>query len=216
MTDVVELRRARPRRSQLASDEDLRRSIFAAGKAEILANGYGAMSFKAVARRAGIPLRTASRLMPTKLDLLRGMIQDTMDEFLSRMALAVNGRDLLASLETILVECACLILNPSAVGLKRIAIAERELFPEIADALYSEGMERMPVALAAWLSAQRDRKAIDVDDPQTIAKMLVGMMTSDLHRDAMMGRRLPALEEEVRIRAHRCASLFLNGCATRH
>jgi hypothetical protein len=90
------------------------------------------------------------------------------------------------------------------------------LFPEIADALYSEGMERMPVALAAWLSAQKDRGAIDVDDPRTVAKMLVGMMTSDLHRDAMMGRRLPALEEEVRIRARRCASLFLNGCATRH
>jgi AcrR family transcriptional regulator len=213
MTDVVELPRARPRRSQPASDEDLRRAIFAAGRAEILANGYGAMSFEDVARRAGVPLRTATRLIPTKLDLFRGMIQETMDEFLSRMALAVNGRDLHASLEAILADCACLILDPDAVGLKRIALAERELFPEIADAIYAEGMERTPVALAAWLSAQRDRKAIDVDDPRTVAKMLIGMMTSDLHRDAMMGRHLPALEQEVRIRARRCASLFLDGCA---
>jgi AcrR family transcriptional regulator len=188
----------------------------AAAKAEFLANGYGATNFKDVARRAGIPLRTATRLMPTKLDLLRGMIQETMDEFLSRMASAVNGRDLRASLEAILTDCACLILNQNALGLNRIVIAEAGLFPEIAEAFYSEATERMPVALAAWLSLQKDRRAIEVDDPLTVAKMLVGMVTSDLHRDAMLGRRLPALEEEVRIRARRCALLFLNGCATKH
>ncbi len=217
MAEVVGFSPAGPRRSQLASDADLRRSMCAAGRAEILVNGYAATSLKEVARRAGIPLRTATRLMPTKLALFRGVIQDTMDQFLSRMASAVNGRDLLSSLEAILTDCACLVLDQTVLGLNRIVIAERGLFPEIADAFYSEGALRMPVALAAWLSLQSERRVIEVDDPQAVAKMLVGMVTSDLHRDAMLGRRLPAMiEEVVRIRARRCALLFLNGCATKH
>jgi AcrR family transcriptional regulator len=196
-----------------SSDADLRRLMSVTGLEMLVAIGYAKMNVNDVARRACIPLRTAMRLAPTPLQLLTVVVQETLDSFLSQIALAMNGPDQRSSLTAILTNCARFVLNENVIALNRIVISERDLYPEIAEVFYAEGVERVPVALAAWLSLERDRSRIDVDDCGTVAKMLIGMVTSDIHRSALLGRRLPSAEG-IRLRAELCATLFLNGCAT--
>lgn len=180
----------------------------------IVAGGYAKMSIDDVARHARVPLRTAMRLTSSPSELFKVAIQDWLDTFLSRIAFAVNGRDQRATLREILLSCARFVLDKDVVALNRIVISERDVYPEIAEIFYAEGVERVPVTLAAWLSSQRDLGTIDIVDCHDAARMLIGMVTSDIQRGALLGRRLPPAAEITR-RADLCATVFLNGCAIR-
>jgi AcrR family transcriptional regulator len=196
-----------------AYDKDALAVVFANARKEFVTHGYAGTKLDEVACRSGVSVRSVNRLFPTKVDLLRGVIADRLDHFLEEMANAINERDLVTSLARILVRCADLLLDHEAVALNRIVIAESKAFPEIADAYYEEGMQRVPIALAAWLAWHSDRGALRVDDPNATASMLVGMMTSELQRKAILGRPPNITAAQMQKRARACAVMFLDGCA---
>jgi len=202
------------RKRKVASDVEMRGAMRRSAMEILTTDGYAKLRIDDVARRAGIPVRTALRLAPTALDLFRVIVQDRMDAFLSRIAMSVNGRDPLSTLEKILVDCAQFFFDENVIALNRIVISEGYAHPEVAEVFYAEGVERVPVTLAAWLTLQRDLGAIDVVDCGVAARMLVGMVKSDIYSVALIGRDLPS-EAEVTSRARLGARWFLNGCAVR-
>lgn len=196
-----------------ADDKDALAIVFANARKEFVARGYAGTNLDEVACRSGVSIRSVNRLFPTKVDLLRGVIANRLDRFLEEMADAINERDLVTSLTHILAQCAALLLEREAVALNRVVIAEGKAFPEIADAYYEEGVQRVPIALAAWLTWHCDRGALRVDDPNATASMLVGMMTSELQRKAILGRPPVLTTAQLQARARACAVMFLDGCA---
>jgi AcrR family transcriptional regulator len=198
-----------------AGDKDALAIVFAAARNQFVAHGYAGTNLGEVARRSGVSVKSVNRLFPTKVDLLRAVIAERLDHFLEGMANAINEQDLTTSLAHILAQCADLLLDHNAVALNRIAITEGNAFPEIADAYYEEGVQRVPVALTAWLAWHCDRGTLQVDDPSATASMLVGMMTSELHRKAILGRPQNITAAQIQHRARACAVMFLDGCAVR-
>ena len=95
----------------------------------------------------------------------------------------------------------------------RLVIAESDRFPELAQAFYKNGIQRVPVALAAWLDTQRKRGMLRLEDPKAAAGMLLGMMISEPQRAAILRQGKPLSPNAVRERARACAQLFLRGCA---
>ena len=140
------------------------------------------------------------------------IIQDALDTLLSLVSLLVNGRDQRSTLQAIFLNCAQFVLDENVVAINRIVISARDVYPEIADIFYAEGVERVPVTLAAWLSMQRDCRTINFGHCHTATRMLLGMVTWDFHRDALLGRRLPP-QTKIASRAELYAKLFLDGCA---
>jgi AcrR family transcriptional regulator len=204
----------RPRgRPQIRCDDDTLRLIVEAAAKEFQAKGYAATCIGDVAQRAGVSTRTLYRLIPTKACLFRAVVTDSIDGFM----LAIDEQVLAtltleAALERILAELGRLTLSQETIAINRLVIGECERFPEIAAAFYEAAILRVSDEMANWLRRQCERGLIKLEDPQTAAGLLRGMMIMDPQRAAMLGQRSAPGSEEIAQRAKICARLFLDGC----
>ena len=210
--ETTEPRRARGR-PQLRSDEETRALILEAARQEFLASGFAATNMEAVARRAGVSTKTVYRLVPDKAGLFEATVTDRLDRFVSAVSLrGCEGKDVEAALAKALTICAELVLDEEVIALQRAMLAESDRFPEIAEMFYNKAMRRTVAVLAEWLRLQATRGLIEVDDVETAAGMLLGMLAYQPQRAAMFGHQPLPTRGELERRAKTCAMLFLRGC----
>jgi AcrR family transcriptional regulator len=200
-------------RPQLRPDEVTRQLIHDAARVEFLSSGYASTCMEKVASRVGISTKTLYRLIPTKEDLFEEMMIGFIDKFLSGVVADVDFKgDLQSALEKLLVICASFSFNEEVIGLNRLVASESDRFPKLAKAFYERGVLRVPVALAAWLSAQRKRGLINLDNPGTAAGMMLGMMIWEPQRALILRQRKPLSSRALATRAKICAGILLEGC----
>jgi AcrR family transcriptional regulator len=208
----AEVRRGRGR-PQARCDEDTRAIIFDAAREEFAASGYAASSMDGVARRAGISTKTLYRLIPNKAALFEGMITERIDRFASGVRLrACDGRDVEAALREALIVCGELILDGDVISLQRMILGDSEKFPEIAQTFYHRAIRRTECTLATWLDAQKKRGLIEVEDAETAAGILLGMLAFQPQRAVMFAHAPPPSREQLEQRAQTVAKIFLHGC----
>ena len=205
----------RPRgRPQLRSDEETRRIVFDAARHAFAVDGYAATSTEELARRAGVSTKTLYRLIPNKMELFEGTVNDRLDRFVSTVNLgACDGSDIATALQKALLVCAELVLDGEVIALQSMILADSDKFPGVAETFYKNAMQRTIAALAAWLRVQQKRGRIVLDDVDGAAGMLLGMLVFQPQRDAMYGHKPPPTHDALEARAKACAALFLNGCA---
>ena len=209
----TEVRRGRGR-PQARCDEETRAIIFEAARHEFAASGYAATSMESVARRAGVSTKTLYRLIPNKAALFEAMITDRIDTFASVVRLkACDGRNIEKALCEALIVCGELILAPDVITLQRVILGDSEKFPEVAETFYHKAIRRTERTLASWLQAQSERGLIKIDDSETAAGMLIGMLVFQPQRAVMFGHAPAPGREELERRAQTVAALFLRGCA---
>jgi AcrR family transcriptional regulator len=202
--------RGRPR---VRSDDETRALIFEAARQEFAASGYAATCMEDVARRAGISTKTLYRLLPNKAALFEAMVTERIDRFVSVVKLrACEGGDVEAALTEALVVCAELLLASEVITLQRVILGDSDKFPEIAETFYHRAIRRTEDALADWLRAEQGRGTIKLDDTQSAAGMLLGMLAFQPQRAVMFGHKPPPSRTEIEHRARSCAALFLRGC----
>ena len=209
----AEVRRGRGR-PQARCDEETRGVIFEAARHEFAASGYAATSMDSVARRAGVSTKTLYRLNPNKAALFEGMITSRIDAFASVVRVrACDGSNIKGALREALVRWGELVLDGEVIALQRLILADGEKFPEIAETFYHKAIRRTEHTLAAWLQAQSERGLIKVDDAETAAGMLLGMLVFQPQRAVLFGHAAPPDRAELERRADAVAELFLRGCA---
>lgn len=209
----AEVRRGRGR-PQARCDEETRAVIFEAARHEFAANGYAATCMDGVARRAGISTKTLYRLIPNKAALFEAMITDRIDTFASVVRLrACDGSDVEKALREALIVCGELILDPDVISLQRVILGDSEKFPEVAETFYHKAIRRTERTLASWIQTQKERGLIKIDDAETAAGMLLGMLVFQPQRAVMFGHAPTLTREQLEQRAESVAALFLRGCA---
>jgi len=202
--------RGRPR---VRSDDETRALIFEAARQEFASSGYAATCMEDVARRAGVSTKTLYRLLPNKAALFEAMVTERIDQFVSVVKLrACEGADVEVALTEALVVCAELLLASEVITLQRVILGDSDKFPEIAETFYHKAIRRTEDALAGWLRAQQARGTIELDDAQSAAGMLLGMLAFQPQRGVMFGHKPPPGRGEIEQRARSCAALFLRGC----
>ena len=200
-------------RPQLRSDEETRALILEAARYEFSHSGYAATSMENVARRASVSTKTLYRLVPNKAALFEAMVTARIDGFISVVKLrACDDDDIEAALTEALLVCAELMLDGDVIALQRVILADSDKFPDIAETFYRRAITRTQDTLANWLQAQQKRGAIELDDADAAAGMLLGMLAFQPHRSVMFGHRPAPTKEEREFRAKACARLFLRGC----
>jgi AcrR family transcriptional regulator len=200
-------------RPQLRPDEETRQIIYEAARHEFAASGFAATSTDTVARRAGVSTKTLYRLVPNKAALFEGMVSDRLDRFLSDVNLhAGDHDDIQAALNSALIACAELALDPDVVALQRIILQEMGKFPELAAAFYKNGIARTVAALSKWLRVQVRRGLVELDDVDEAAGILIGMVASAPQRAAIYGGVPLPSRPQIKARARTCVTLFLHGC----
>ena len=203
-------RRGRP---QVRSDEETRAVIFDAARHEFAHSGYAATSMESVARRASVSTKTLYRLVPNKAALFEAMVTERIDRFVSVVNLgACKGGDVEAALTEALIICGELLLDGEVVTLQRVILGDSDKFPDVAETFYHKAIMRTEDALAGWLRTQQKRGAIQLDDPQVAAGMLLGMLAFRPQRAVMFGHKQPPGRREIEDRAKSCAAQFLRGC----
>jgi AcrR family transcriptional regulator len=200
-------------RPQLRPDEETRQIIYEAARHEFAASGFAATSTDTVARRAGVSTKTLYRLVPNKAALFEGMVSDRLDRFLSDVNLhAGDHDDIEAALNSALMVCAELALDPDVIALQRIILQEMGKFPELAATFYKNGIARTVAALSKWLRVQVRRGLVELDNVDEAAGILIGMVTSAPQRAAIYGGVPLPSRAQIKARARTCVTLFLHGC----
>jgi AcrR family transcriptional regulator len=203
-------------RPQARCDEETRAIITEAARREFTARGYAATSMEGVARSAGVSTKTLYRLIPNKASLFEAMITERIDRFASVVQLrACEGRDIEGALRDALLVCGELILAPDVMTLQRAILGESDKFPDIIEMFYRKAIRRTQATLASWLDTQHKRGLVSIDNADTAAGMLLGMLAFQPQRAFMYGQAPAPARAELEQRAAACAKLFLQGCGKR-
>jgi AcrR family transcriptional regulator len=156
------------------------------------------------------------RLVPTKADLFRDIVSARIEEFIRELEVGrLDTLEPTEALTRILTVSGSLTLSADATTLYRLAVMERERFPDLAAFFFENAIGPAGRILEAWLRKQRDLGIIEIDDPAAASGMLRGMVAMDPQRAVLLGQRALPDATEIAARARTCAELFLNGCLRR-
>lgn len=179
------------------------------------AEGYGATSIEAVARRAGISKRTFYHRFRNKEALFGAVVH--------RIILGLRPADGTplydgGSLEEILRRLGRMILRaaltPMSLSLSRLMVAEAQRFPELAAIAAREGSRAEAVRqIAALLFRETRAGSLAIDRPEFAAEQFLQMVITLPQRRAL-GLGKPMSGAELDAWADDCVNLFLNGCRT--
>lgn len=187
--------------------------IVDAADQEFQANGYAGTNIKSVSDRAGVSTKTLYKLVPTKAELFEAVIRRRIGRFLLDVDVEISDElGAREALERILFAFGMLTLTPDTIAINRLVISESERFPEVARAFYQSAIVPVNGVIEGWLTRQKDKGTLRIDDVHIASGMLRGMMIMEPQRTAMMGQRAAPHRDEIALRARQCAEVFYNGC----
>jgi AcrR family transcriptional regulator len=208
--------RARGRPPQL--DEAERRGrLIAAAEGAFVELGYGAANMDGIAKRAGMSKKTIYRVFQTKQDLFAAVIDSRRDA----LAAMIEAEGCDGSLQPddvlrrFLGQIARFVLAPRQAALYRLAVAESQRAPELANAFYREGSTKPCSALMQWLALQHERGSLHVPDSAAAAKMLFCMAIAELQMRLLIGACSEPDEAAIDERVDHAVRLFLDGARVR-
>jgi len=188
--------------------------IIDAANEQFKKTGFASANINSIAQAAGVSTKTLYRLFPAKDDLFSAVVERKIELFLTGIdERSLEGLSLREGLERLLIAYGRLTLSLDTIAIVRLVISESGRFPELAAVFYKKAVVRTSLAMERWLSAQRDKQAIALDDVSMATGMLRGMMTMEPQRAAMLGQRGEISNEEIVMRARTCCRIFLDGCA---
>lgn len=174
------------------------------------AKGYAQTSMLEIATRAKVSKRELYALVGAKHDMLVACITERAARLRPPADLPdPRDRESLAGVlaafgERLLRE----VSDPAVVGVFRLAIAEAERAPEIAQALDSIGRAAARKALAAVLETARGRGLLD-GAPAEMASQFLALLWGDLMLGLLLRLVDPPTPEAAARRARDAASAFL-------
>jgi AcrR family transcriptional regulator len=218
--DPVQPRRTpTPRRGgrpSRAAAEQLGARILDVATELFLADGYGATTIEAIARRARIAKRTLYSRFDDKAELFGAVVH----RMVERMRPS-DDTGLFAGgpLDEILTRLAGFILraalSPPALALLRVILAEATRFPELAAVVTERGGSREAVTrIAALLERAASAGELAIENAPFAAAQFLQMVVSLPQRRAL-GLGAPMTPPELDGWARDTVGLFLNGCRVR-
>lgn len=189
-----------------------RELIVAAARKLFLEAGYGATSMDAIAAEAGVSKRTVYSHFKNKESLfaaiMGGMCQiiggsnpdEPIPDERPEQILKTVGLHILHS-----------VLEPEALDVFRVVLAENASFPELGKAFWNAGPEVMKDYLAGYLFELDRRNVLVVPDPDLAAFQFMGMIKWPCHIRLLFGAGVPPTEKELGAALDQAVSIFVNG-----
>lgn len=165
-----------------------REAILLAATRVFLDQGYGAASMDAIARAAGVSKQTIYAYFVGKAALFEATVLERSDRLLEPFPADTDTlHDPETTLRAIARRFLELILSPETVGRFRVIVAESGRFPELAEAFYRSGPERVGGRLSAYLAELDRREILRVTDPKAASIHFFGMVRGDLFLRQLLG-----------------------------
>jgi len=210
----VKAGRRRGGRPSTAQAAKLKDKILDAAADVFFTDGYGAASIEAIASRARIAKRTLYSRFRDKAELFEAVVHhviETLRPANTEQIFRGTGPEILHHIAQTILHAA---LNPQAIALHRLIIAEAMRFPELNEVMAHVGAREEAVTRIAGLLEQETRlKNLNIKPADTVfaAEQFLQMIVSVPQRRAM-GLGKPMTPRELDTWATNTVRLFLDGC----
>lgn len=179
------------------SYSDKQQAIITAATRIFLEQGYSQASMDRIARSAGVSKQTIYNQFGNKEALFRAIINQRCAELLS---LLLEGEQDGSDIEAILTRFATTLLNillePSALALHRLIIAESRRLPRVGRIYHESGPARGNQQLACYLETLCQRGILCIDDTTLAAQQFTGALVGSLRSRALVLDQ-PATQAEI-------------------
>ena len=129
-----------------------------------------------IALKAGVSKQTLYHHYANKADLFRTVVENMVNEMLSRLQATViedrEPREVLTELGQLFLE---IIIAPPSVALHRALVTEVPRLPGLGETVYRNGPERAVAILAAYMEKQTAAGHLDVKSPHLAAEHFYGL-----------------------------------------
>ncbi|WP_159948816.1 TetR/AcrR family transcriptional regulator [Rhizobium sp. 18065] len=194
-------------RPKTHSDTDRRSDIIDTARKTFVELGFSGTTTDIVAARCRISKQTLYRLFPSKSDLFLAVVAAHRQMMLD----LPRPVDEDAPIDTVLQKIFMIDIDEAAENERQafihIVMREGGQFPEIAEILRRDGIDRSRQILADWLSAEAKRGKLVIEDPLGSARMLMDLLFG------AMGPRREDFKSRADRRRHleQCIDLFVRG-----
>jgi AcrR family transcriptional regulator len=202
---------AEKERAQIAAEQPGRERILGAAFTAFAEHGYAQTSTLEIATRARVSKRELYALFGSKQQMLVSCIS----ERTQRMRLPAdwpelrNHKDLDAALAAFGAVLLHEISDPDVIAVFRLAIAEADRSPEVAQALNTYGRQTALAALRGMLEQAQSAGLLDATDPRRMATQFVGLLWEDLMVSLTLGVAARPDPAAIRRRAREATDAFL-------
>ncbi len=189
-----------------------RELIVAAARKLFLEAGYGATSMDAIAAEAGVSKRTVYSHFQNKESLFAAIMGD-----MCRIIGGSNPEEPIPDeepeqvLKTLGLHILHSVLEPEALDVFRVVLAENATFPELGSAFWDAGPVVMKNYLAWYLTELDRRGVLSVPDADLAAFQFMGMIKWPCHIRLLFGAGKPPTKKELGIALDQAVSIFVNG-----
>lgn len=164
--------------TRVASEK--RAQILAAAERLFLEHGYAGAAMDRVAKRAGVSSATVFKHFKTKADLFAAVIEGFLDAAPAPQALAQRPRAPRDGLMQLGRAYAERLLQPGALGLVRVVIAETPRFAHLGRRLYARLDQPAFERVHSYLAAERAAGAMRVAEPAQAARRFLAAIAGEL------------------------------------
>jgi AcrR family transcriptional regulator len=189
--------------------------ILTVATSAFLADGYAASSIETIAARAGVAKRTLYARWRDKPALFRAVLERLMARWLASPAPAASHAD---DLEATLMQTGrhilAVALEPDALALHRLMIAESGRFPELIEMVRQAGAAAGMGRIVALLQAEMAAGRLVPGDKVVAAEQFLHLVLTGPQRRALgLGPAFDAAGQDAWVRS--AVTLFLDGCRPR-
>ncbi len=181
-----------------SSTSPKRQQILRAAEDLFLAQGYGAVSMEAIARRAAVSKATLYAYFTGKDALFSCIVAERGRESLHDESLFPEEEiDLRAALLAIGLRLMRFLQRSRTLALQRVVIAERARFPELGQIVYRNGPARFVARMAPWVALLGRRGLLRPCLPEVATQHFLALVRGDLFLRGALGMTPAPTETEI-------------------
>ncbi|MBF9042578.1 TetR family transcriptional regulator [Rhodobacterales bacterium HKCCE4037] len=172
--------------------------VLAGARAVFMREGFEGASVDEIARDAGVSKATLYSYFPDKQHLflevlkLECVAQSEVEVLFEQKGLSVEEK-----LGVICRKLITFFLSDFGQDMFRVCVAEAKRFPELGEAFYNTGPKYWGGKIAGFLSSEKARAVLDIDDPYLAADQLAQLCRADLMLKVMFGVETDPSEAEI-------------------
>ncbi|MGV9881063.1 TetR/AcrR family transcriptional regulator [Streptomyces sp. NPDC003006] len=188
-------------------------AIMEAATAAFMEKGYAGTSMDDIAKRAAVSKQTVYKHFSDKEKLFADIVlatTDRLDTAIDLLAGApVDAADLEENLTRLARQFLTALTHPQVIQLRRLIIANADVFPDLGAAWYERGFERGLATLAATFQRLADQGLLRIDDALLAANHFSGLLLWIPVNKAMFTGRSQHTEADLDRYAATGARVFL-------
>ena len=186
-----------------------RAEILAAATSLFFEKGYGRTSIDDVINLIGGSKRTLYHHFKGKEELFAAIVENVSSRVLTGLEWEEMG-DFRANLQAMGTRYLEAMFMPETLALYRAVVSEASFFPELAETFFENGPMRVKRSLVQFFEAHNRQGKIVVREPETAAKLYIGMLRGDNHLAAVLtGKKFSP--RQIREHVENAIGTLMNG-----